>query len=470
MEVRFVDTTLRDGNQSLWGAVGLKAGMVISIAETFDRVGFKAIDFISSIHMGMSVRYHKENPWELIRAVRERITRTPLSFGTTGRRFIGFKRMPESITALVFERMVANGIRRVWIVDAAHEVDFVLKAAKIAKEKGFEEVVIALSFSISPVHTDKFYAEKARAFSASPYVDTLYIKDQGGLLTPERVRTLIPAVIEAAGPKGLEFHTHCNTGLGPICYLEAVRLGVTVLHTAIPPLANGTSQPSIFNVLHNLPYMGQGEMKDVLPSWVGSEGTYRAYVDVQALKEISEHFFEIAKREGLPEGRPEEHDAYYYIHQLPGGMVTTLKRQLQEMKMEARLDEVIEEVVRVRKDLGYPIMVTPFSQFVGTQATLNVVHKERYKVVPDGIIQYAAGWFGPPPSPIDPDVLDRISSQPKAKEYFGSPLPELSIEEIRRQMGIGTGVPDEEFLLRYTMTEKEVDEMLKSGPLKYTYP
>ncbi|MEM3018542.1 MAG: biotin carboxyl carrier protein, partial [Candidatus Bathyarchaeia archaeon] len=416
-------------------------------------------------------RYHKENPWELIRAASGKIRRTPLSFGTTGRRFIGFKRMPQSITALVFERMVANGIRRVWIIDAAHEVDFMLRVARLAKEKGFEEVVVALCFSISPVHTDQFYKEKAKALSASPYVDTLYVKDQGGLLTPERVRSLIPAVKEAIGSKGLEFHSHCNTGLAPICYLEAVRLGVDVLHTAIPPLANGTSQPSIFNILRNLPYMGpRRAMEDILPSWLDGEETYKGNVDYEALKRISEHFFNVAARERLPEGKPEEHDASYYIHQLPGGMVTTLKRQLQEMRMEERLEEVIEEVVRVRQDLGYPIMVTPFSQFVGTQATLNVVHKERYKMVPDGIIQYAAGWFGPPPSPIDPDVLDRISSQPKTKAYFASEVPELSIEEIRRQMGIGGNVSDEEFLLRYTMTEKEVDEMLKSQPLKATYP
>lgn len=470
-EIRFVDTTLRDGNQSLWGAAGIKGGMILSIAEAFDRAGFKAIDFVSSIHMGMSVRYHKENPWELIRLVREKVTRTPLSFGTTGRRFIGFRRMPDSIMSLVYERMVANGLRRIWIVDAAHEVGFLLKAAQMAKEKGFEEVVIALSFSISPIHTDEFYVKIARDLSESPFVDTIYIKDQGGLLTPDRVRTLIPAVREAIGNKTLEFHSHCNTGLAPICYLEAVRLGIDVLHTACPPLANGTSQPSIFNILHNLAHGSDLEdMKEVLPSWVPRDEKYTVNLDMEALRSISEHFHKIAEREGLPLGKPEEHDSSYYIHQLPGGMVTTLKRQLQEMRLEERLPQVMEEVIRVRKELGYPIMVTPFSQFVGTQATLNVVHKERYKVVPDGIIQYAAGWFGPPPAPIDPNVLDRIRNQPKAKQYFEHEFQEISVKEIRRQMGLNESISDEEFLLRYTMTDKEVDEMLKAGPLKRTYP
>ncbi|MEM4450520.1 MAG: biotin carboxyl carrier protein [Nitrososphaerota archaeon] len=474
-EIKFVDTTLRDGNQSLWGAAGIKAGMILSIAEAFDQAGFKAIDFVSSIHMGMSVRYHKENPWEVIRLVRQKIKNTPLSFGTTGRRFIGFKRMPDSIMSLVYERMVANGIRRIWIIDAAHEVGFLLKAAKMAKEKGFEEVVIALCFTISPVHTDEFYAKVARELAASPHVDTIYIKDQGGLLTPERVRTLVPAVKKAIGEKCLEFHSHCNTGLAPICYLEAIRLGVDVVHTACPPLANGTSQPSIFNILHNITYdMAHktyvGQMKEVLPSWTQGLGEYTTNVNVEALKAISDFFHMVAERENLPIGKPEEHDASYYVHQLPGGMVTTLKRQLQEMGIEEKLPQVMEEIVRVRQELGYPIMVTPFSQFVGTQATMNVIYKERYKVVPDGIIQYAAGWFGPPPAPIDPDVLDKIRSQPKAKEYFDKEVPQLSVEEIRRQMGLGPEVSDEEFLLRYSMTDQDVDEMLKAGPIKTTYP
>lgn len=470
-EIKFIDTSLRDGNQSLWGASGIKAGMILSIAEMIDQVGFKAIDFVSSIHMGMSVRYHKENPWELIRLAREKIKNTPLSFGTTGRRFIGFKRMPDSIVDLVYERMVANGIRRIWIIDAAHEVEFLLKAARMAKERGFEEVVIALCFSISPVHTDEFYKSIAHSLSRSPHIDTIYLKDQGGLITPDRLRTLVPAIKEVIGDKKFEFHSHCNTGLAPICYLEAIRLGVDVLHTAFPPLANGTSHPSIFNILGNLPHLGFGdEMGGALPSWVKGQERYYANIDVEPLKKVSEFFNMVAEREGLPKGAPVEHDAYYYVHQLPGGMVTTLKRQLKEMKIEHRFPEVIEEVIRVRKDLGYPIMVTPFSQFVGTQATLNVIHKERYKMVPDGIIQYAANWFGPPPTPIDPNVLDKIRSQPKAKEYFDKELPQPSIKEIKKEMGIGPDMSEEEFLLRYTMTDKEVEEMLKAGPIKPTYP
>jgi oxaloacetate decarboxylase alpha subunit len=140
------------------------------------------------------------------------------------------------------------------------------------------------------------------------------------------------------------------------------------------------------------------------------------------------------------------------------------------VKMGHRLEEILEEVVKVRQELGYPIMVTPFSQFVGTQSTMNIMSGERYKQVPDGVLQYVAGWFGKPNVPIDPNVLDKITSLPRAKEFLNKELAQPTVKEIREQMGIGPGVSDEEFLLRYSMSDREVDEMLAAGPMKTTYP
>lgn len=474
-EVKFVDTTIRDGQQSLWSATGMTTGMILAIAPALDEAGFKAIDFMSGIHVGVSVRYHKENPWEKMRLVAAKIKNTPLSFGTTGRRFIGFKRVPDSVISLVMERVVANGMRRVWIVDAAHDVELILRVARAAKMAGVEEFVAALCFSISPVHTDDYYVRKAEEIARSKDVDTLYLKDPGGLLTPERIRTLVPAIKKVIGGKPLELHSHCNTGLGSVCYCEAITLGVEVVHTAVPPLAEGTSLPSVINIKNNLPYLGLGKNEDAtavqtMPPWVRGRETYWANLNYEALQAVSEHFQLVAEREGLPVGQPVQHDAYYYVHQIPGGMMTTLKRQLSEIQMEHRLNEVVEEVVRVRRELGYPIMVTPLSQFVGTQATMNVLYGERYTVIPTEIIQYAAEWFGPPPAPIDPNVLDKIVNQPLAKDIFGAELPQPSIAELRREMGLGPDVSDEEFLLRYTMTDKEVDRMLAAGPIKAWYP
>jgi pyruvate/oxaloacetate carboxyltransferase len=277
-------------------------------------------------------------------------------------------------------------------------------------------------------------------------VDTVYLKDQGGLLTPERVKTIVPAIQANLNGRPLEIHTHCNTGLGPIVCLEAIRLGVDRVHTGVPPLANGTAHPSIFNILKNIKHMD-----------------FSANLNEEALGNYSAHLMQIAEREGRPKGAPVEYDLAYYEHQVPGGMVTTLKRQLLEAGKEESLEKVLEEIITVRKELGYPIMVTPFSQFVATQATMNVISGERYKMVPDGVIEYIAGYFGQPPAPIEQAVLDKVRNLPKTKKLMNEEFPQPSVKEIRKQMGIGPGVSDEEFLLRYALGDAEVDAMLAAS-------
>jgi oxaloacetate decarboxylase alpha subunit len=444
--IKFMDTSLRDGNQSLWDATGLTTSMILSLAPHVNRVGFHAVDLIASTHMGTAVRYHRENPWERVGLASQAMPDTRLCFGTTGRRFIGFKRCPDSILELVYLRMAANGIRRVWIIDAPLEKAIIYKNAQMAKAAGIEDFMVALGYTISPVHTDDYYSQKTQMITSCPDVDTLYLKDQGGLLTPERLRTLVPAIQTNLNGHPLELHTHCNTGLGPMVYLEGIRLGIDTLHTAVPPLANGTGQPSIFNILKNIRYMG-----------------HDAHINEDDLNAYSENLQEIAKKEGRPVGVPLEYDLSYYEHQVPGGMVTTLKRQLVEANQSHRLDEVYEEIIKVRRELGYPIMVTPFSQFVATQATVNVVSGERYKIIPDGVMEYVAGYFGEPPSPLDPNVLDKICSFPKTKKLMQENLPQPSVKEIRKEMNMGPKVSDEEFLLRYALGNSAVDAMLAAG-------
>ncbi len=451
-EICLVDTTIRDGNQSLWDATGLKTGMILPIAPVIDRVGFRAIDFASSINMGVLVHFHKENPWEMIRICAKAMPNTILSFGTTGRRFIGFGRIPESIQELVLKTVKTCGIRRVWILDAAYDMNLIFRTARMAKEAGIDEVMIALPFSISPVHTDEFFAEKAKQVAGCPDVDIVYLKDSGGLLTVDRVKTLIPVIQQNIGKLPLEIHSHCNTGLAPLCYLEAMKLGVKTFHVAVPPLAYGSSLPSALNIMHNATHMG-----------------YKVKCNKEVLDEMSIYFKTIAEKEGRPSGMPVEHDLSYYKHQVPGGMLTTLKRHLSEVKMGHRLEEVLEEVAQVRQELGYPIMVTPFSQFVGTQATMNVISGERYKQVSDSIFQYVAGWFGGHNMPIEPNVLDKITSLPRAKDFLNKEFEQPSVKEIRKQMGIGDNVSDEEFLLRFSMTNRDVDEMLAANALRSNY-
>jgi oxaloacetate decarboxylase (Na+ extruding) subunit alpha len=307
------------------------------------------------------------------------------------------------------------------------------------------ETIVNLIYSVSPRHTDDYYAEKAREAAAiRPY--RICFKDVGGLLTPERARLLIPAIIRNAGDIPVEYHAHCNNGLAPLCYLEAVKLGIETLHTSIPPLANGSSQPSILNVAKNLQALG-----------------YTPLLDEEEIKPVEEHFTAVAKRAGLPIGQPFAYDESQYLHQVPGGVISNLRHQLRLVGMENKLQATLDEAARVRADFGYPIMVTPLSQFVVSQAAINVIVGERYKEVTDQVIQYALGlWGKEAPALIDPDVKDKILSRHRAKEWQGWQPPDLSLREVRNKFG-GASLSDEELLLRIYAGEDAVKAMASAG-------
>jgi oxaloacetate decarboxylase (Na+ extruding) subunit alpha len=437
--VEIVDTTTRDGNQSLWSATGLTTPDVLSIAPTMDRVGFHALDFSSSTHMAVSVRYHQEDPWERFRAVSEAMPDTPLNFITTGMRFISWVPAGEDVIRLSFRLVARNGLRRMQIADPSNDPDSLVRLARIAREEGIEEVVVGLTYSISPVHTHAYYLERAAAVSASEQIDRLYLKDPGGLLTPDAVRELVPGFISAVAPRTVELHSHCTIGLGPIAYVEGLRAGVRVLHTAVPPLGDGTSNPPVWATLRNLEAEG-----------------FSHGLDLEALEEVSLHFEELARRRGLPRGAPAEYDAAYYRHQMPGGMVTTTRRQLEEIGRPELFDAVLEEVTRVRAEMGYPIMVTPVSQFVATQAVMNLISGERWSKVSDEMMRYFLGHFYEPAAPLDPEIADQVLSLPRAEELRD--LEPLSLEGARERYG--QRISEEELLLRLTMPAEQVDAMI----------
>jgi oxaloacetate decarboxylase alpha subunit len=439
--IGLVDTTVRDGNQSLWSATGLNTAMMASIAPVIDRVGYHALDFTSSTHMAVAVRWHKEDPWERIRVMRERMPDTPLGMITPGRRFMAWEQAPEDVMRLVFRCVVRAGIRRVWAIDPLNNMDAAVRVSELCKEEGVEEVVVGLVYAVSPVHTDAYFAERAREVAASPHVDVLNLKDPGGLLTPDRIRALVPILLEAARPgMPVEVHSHCTGALAPLCYLEAAELGAEFVCTACAPLSNGTSQPSAEQTIANLRARG-----------------FEVDVDEDALARVSSHFREVAARQGLPVGRPVEHDAGIYKHQLPGGMTTTLQRHLQEAGVEGRWDELLDEITRVRAELGYPHMVTPISQFIGVQAATNVTTGKRYGQVPDELVKYALGQYGKPPGQIDPEVQEKLLASPRAEE-FRSATTSFDLDATRERFG--PNISDEELLLRMMLPEQQVEAML----------
>jgi oxaloacetate decarboxylase (Na+ extruding) subunit alpha len=267
----------------------------------------------------------------------------------------------------------------------------------------------------------------------------VYLKDPGGLLTPDAVRELAPPMLAAAGERPVELHSHCTIGLAPLVYMEGVRAGFTVLHTASGALSRGTSQPDVLATARNLEALG-----------------YEHGLDLEQQAIVSAHFDELGRAKGLPAGIPREFDAAYYRHQLPGGMVTTTRRMLEELRRPELFDAVLDEVTRVRAEMGYPIIVTPVSQFIASQAARNVIDGERWANVSDETVRYFLGHYGPSPAPVDRDVADKVLARPNASTL--AELKPLSLEGARARFG--QRISDEDLLLRLTMPAEQVDAMV----------
>jgi len=414
-----------------------------------DRVGFKAIDFTTSTHMGVAVRYKKEDPWERIRLMAKAMSRTPLQFLSTGFRFISWETASPEFMKLAFATLVRNGIRRFALADPMNDAEANVACARMVKEVGGEYVVAALVFTLSPIHDDAHYVECARKLVASADIDAFYIKDPGGLLTPLRARTLVPAIQAVIGDTPLELHSHCTIGLAELVYMDAPGRGVSALHCASGAASDGISNPHSERVVTNLRELG-----------------HHVDLDTEALAEVNRYFTRLAEAEQLPVGRPQAFDAAYFHHQLPGGMVGTMRRHLAESRLSHMEDAVTEELDRVRQELGWPIVMTPFSQMLLSQAVMNVTGKERYGVIPDEVIRYALGKFGRPNVPIAPEVMDRIEALPRTRE-LRQETGMLPLPELRKRIGVE--LSDEEFLLRATMPAGQVDAMKAAGPAAQIY-
>ncbi|WP_068071912.1 biotin carboxyl carrier protein [Novosphingobium lentum] len=447
--IRLVDVTMRDGNQSLWGATGLDTAHMLQAAALTEACGFRAIDFTSSSHMAVAVRYFRNDPWERIRRMRAAMPSTPLQFITTGLRFIAWQQADPDFMRLVYRHLQANGIGRFVLLDPMHEVPAVIETARLVKEEGAAETMCALTFTLSDVHTDAFYADFARAVNTSSDIDLFYIKDPSGLLSIDRVRTLAPAVKAAIGDRPLEIHAHTTIGQGALSSLEAAKLGISAIHVGVGPGGDGSSLPEANRMVANL-----------------EEAGHAVDIDKAALSRLTSYWARLAAAQGLPPGRPQAFDASFLRHQIAGGVLTTTARQLEELGLADRLAAVIAETEQVRAELGYPIMVTPFPQMVMSQALFNVIGTRRYAQVSDQVIRYVLGKFGKPTSAVDPAVRAAILDRSRARELEVEP-PFPTLADLRRQFG--ERMPDEEFLLRAVMPGDQVDAMLAAGPSRATY-
>lgn len=449
--VKLIDVTLRDAHQCLW-ATRMTTGMMKELAPRLDRAGFEAIDLVGGAVFDVAVRYLRENPWERMRILSSWVKQTPLIVHTRGQSLFTFEFFPDDVVELAAERFAANGMRYHTPYDALNDMRNLEIPIRAAKKHGLY-VAGGLVYTYSPVHTDGYYSRKANEL-VKLGVDAVFLKDASGLLRPERVATLVPALKKAIGNLPLQIHTHCNSGLAPYVVLQAVDHGVDVVHTATSTLANGVSHSPTEIVVRNLRRRG-----------------YDVPIDLAPVEETAELLAYIAKREGKPVGEVQQYDEFLYHHQCPGGMVSNLQYQLQTMGLENRLDEILEEAGHVRADLGYPIVVSPFAQYIVTQAVLNVMGrlngKARYDSVPDEVRLYVRGGYGEIAGKIEPDLYDRIVRGANPITKRPGELLEPALDRLRRTRGPFES--DDDLLLAAFYQDTEYKALKAAGPITADY-
>ena len=447
-EISLIDVTLRDAHQCLW-ATRMTTAMMSQIAPMLDKAGFEAIDLVGGAVFDVCVRYLREDPWERMRILSSWVKQTPLMVMPRGQSLFTIEFVPDDIVALTAERIYANGIRYHTPYDALNDVRNMEVPVRAGKKAGLY-VDAGVVYTVSPVHTDDYYARKIREMRALG-ADAIFLKDPSGLLTPERAETLIPVAKAACGTLPLQLHSHCLTGLAPYVVVRAVELGVDVVHTATSTLANGASHPATETFIDNIHHRN-----------------YPTGIDRLLVEQVAEWLRYIAARENKPVGHILEHDSFHYEHQMPGGMISNLKSQLATLGLSAKLPQILEEAARVRRELGYPIIVSPFAQFVMTQAVLNVMGKERYATVPDEVRKYAMGYYGEIAGPIDPDIYDRITKGAEPITARPGDLLEPGIKRVRRERGPFRS--DDDLLLAAYYADNEYKALKAAGPIKTEYP
>ena len=389
--VKITDTTFRDAHQSLM-ATRMRTDAMLPIAEKIDQVGFFSIEMWGGATFDVCIRYLAEDPWERIRVLKRHIKNTPFQMLLRGQNVVGYRNYPDDVVIKFVEKAAENGIDIFRVFDALNDVRNMEVAIKTIKKCG-KHAQGSICYTISPVHTIEYYVDVAKKL-AELECDSICIKDMAGMLAPKPAYELITTLKKEVGLP-VHLHSHSTSGMVMMTYLRACDAGVDILDTAFSPLAWGTSQPPVESVVAAL------------------KGTpYDTGLNLELLHEIAEYFQELREKYYDPlkliNPKSERVDPSILIHQIPGGMFSNLLEQLKEQNALHRLKDVLEEVPIVRKELGYPPLVTPTSQLVGIQAVFNVLSGKRYSIVPKEVKDYVKGFYGKPPAPIDEKVKKLI--------------------------------------------------------------
>ncbi len=427
-KLKITDTTLRDGHQSLW-ATRMATADMLPIIEKMDSVGYHSLEVWGGATFDVCMRFLDEDPWERLRTLKKYARKTPLQMLLRAQSLVGYQLYHDDVVRAFIARAVANGIDIIRIFDALNDLRNLEVPVAGAKKEG-AHVQGTVVYTISPVHTTEHYLKTALELE-SMGVDSICIKDMAGLLAPLEACKLVKLFKEKLRVP-VQLHSHYIGGLAMGTYLEAARAGVDVVDTASVPLAFGASQPPVETVVRAV------------------AGTpYDTGLDLNLLFDIARYFDDLRRELGYERGVTRITDMWVFQHQVPGGMISNLVSQLREQKAAGRINEVLAEIPRVRADLGYPPLVTPTSQIVGTQAVLNVLLGQRYKMVPGEVKNYVRGLYGRPPVPISDEIRRLIIGD--AEPVQGRPADTLPprLEEARQE--IGDLADSEEDVLSYAL-------------------
>lgn len=395
-KLRITDTTLRDGHQSLW-ATRMRTDDILGIIETIDSAGYYSLEVWGGATFDVCLRFLREDPWERLRLVKAKAVKTPLQMLLRGQNIVGYKNYSDDLVIRFVEKAHENGVDIFRIFDALNDSRNLQTAIKAVKKSG-AHAQGTLSYTISPVHTIKKYISDAKE-QIDLGIDSLCIKDMAGLLSPDKSRELVSALVsELKIP--VQIHCHASSGMAVAAYLEGIKAGAGAVDCAISSMAGFSSQPAVETI-----------------DAIFRETEFDIGLNLDALRKINKYFSDLTPKRSKGRGYIPAVDSEILIHQVPGGMISNFRSQLEQQGALEKLPDALEEVASVRKDLGYPPLVTPTSQIVGTQAVMNVIAGERYKVVPQEVKNYVKGLYGRSPVPIEPKLIKKILGEEKPIDH-----------------------------------------------------
>lgn len=384
--VRFTETSLRDGHQSLM-ATRLSTEEILPIVEKMDEAGYWALEVWGGATFDASLRFLNEDPWDRLREIRKRVKKTKLQMLLRGQNLLGYRNYADDVVEAFVRKSVENGIDIIRVFDALNDWRNLITSIKITKECG-AHCQCAICYTTSEVHTLDYFTDLALKYEAMG-ADSICIKDMAGIIKPYDAYELVKR-LKAQLKVPVELHTHSTSGTGAMAYLKAIEAGVDIVDTAISPLAEGTSQPATESLAMTL-----------------AGGPHESGMNLELLGKIATDVKVVRdkyRKNGVLNPKVMDVEPKSILYQVPGGMLSNLLSQLKTAGQEDKFEEVLREVPQVRKDLGFPPLVTPLSQMVGTQAVLNILTGQRYKMIPKEIKDYVRGAYGTPPAPISKEI------------------------------------------------------------------